>query len=85
MCMIYFHTKFYMPSSSDTSVITIKVKAKYIFHTATIFFYILQEITSTEVAYFSNICYHTSFQDLTLSSGSVTLTSQLHVSGMLVC
>jgi hypothetical protein len=50
-----------MPSSNGSLVITIKPKAKYRFHAAAILlFNILQNITLTEVAYFSKINFHIS-------------------------
>lgn len=70
-----------MPSSSDSVVITIKLKAIFKFHAAAVLlFHILQKITSTKSAYFSKLCYVTSFQDPTLSSTSVTYSSQVHES-----
>jgi hypothetical protein len=40
--------------------------------------------TLTKVAYLSNVCYHTPFQDPTLSGVSVARTSEVRVSAMLV-
>jgi hypothetical protein len=41
--MIYFHTKFHMPSFNGSSVITMKLKAKYRFCSAAMLFYIMQK------------------------------------------
>jgi hypothetical protein len=85
MLMIYHYTKFQMPSSNITLLIDLKSKAKKRVHAAAILlFYILQKITITKVAYSSNICYHTTFQDPILSGASVAHTSQINGPVMLV-
>jgi hypothetical protein len=81
--MIYFYTKFYVHGPNGLLVITIKPITKYIFHAATIFCFTFKKTTSTKAAYFSNISYHTSFQDSILSDASVTPNSKVPASAML--
>jgi hypothetical protein len=45
MCMIYLHTKFHMPSSSDSSWFPSNKKLINGFRMTTVLFYILQKIT----------------------------------------
>jgi hypothetical protein len=60
---------------SDSLVIKIKQKAKYICVAITLLFYILQKYL-TKVSYFSRIYYHTKFHDPTLSSINDVPTSE---------
>jgi hypothetical protein len=74
-----------MSTSNGSLVITIKSKAKYTFHVASILlFYNLQKITLTKVTHFSKIYYHTEFQDPKLSGANVAPTLKIHVAIMLV-
>jgi hypothetical protein len=77
--MIYHYSKFRIPSSNGSSVIAIKPEAKHRFHAVTILFCVLQKNPLTKVAYFSKICYHTSFQDPILNRDSVASTSKVRV------
>jgi hypothetical protein len=42
--VIYLHTKFHKPSSIDSLLTSVRLKGNYSFCTATILFYILQNI-----------------------------------------
>jgi hypothetical protein len=81
--IIYFHIKFKVPTPHD-SLITMKRKAKYKLHFFAMLFYIIQKITSTRVAYFSRICYHTTFRDPYLPGAGVTSKSNVRATAMFV-
>jgi hypothetical protein len=83
--IIYLCTKCHINSSNESLAITVKHKSKWeFFHIHHDVLHSIKKITWTEVASFSNICYHTSFQDPILSGTSITLTSQDCTSAMLI-
>jgi hypothetical protein len=67
MFMIYLHTKFHTPISTESLAIAMKHKTKERFRTPTMLsFYILHKYTSTNVVYFRTPVI--SFQDLNLAA-----------------
>jgi hypothetical protein len=55
--MIYLHSRFYLRSSSDSFIIIIKAKAtQNVLKPVVFLFWIIQNITLTEVEYFTKIC-----------------------------
>jgi hypothetical protein len=55
----YVRTELHTLNSKDLVVIAIKSKDKYRFHAAAIFLSYILKKTFTNIAYFSNMCYHT--------------------------
>jgi len=81
MDIICLHTKFHMPSTPDSLVITIKMKTKYRLHAATMLFYILHKIILT---HFQKAYYHTPLWYAKQSGTSVNSISQVHLSVILL-
>jgi hypothetical protein len=86
--MTCVHTRFQMPRSIGSSVIAIKLKAKYKFHAAAMLsFHILQkkkDLSKSCIFFEDLLSYSLSFQDPILSGDSVASTSQVRASAMLL-
>jgi hypothetical protein len=81
----YHYTNFHMYDFSDLFVTSIKPKAIYLFHVATmLLFYILQRKYFNKSIYFLKVHHHTSYQDHVLSATYFVATLQVSVSSVVV-
>jgi len=71
------------PGMIDLLVVTIKLKAKYIFYPTAIFLCATRNSAITKVAYFPKMFYH-SLQACRFNFTNATPTPQVHSSGPLV-
>jgi len=80
MFIVYFHTKFHIPSSIISLVITIQLKAEYI---STVVLHFTNYLNIICI-FLSNIYHSSEFQDPTVSGTSFASTSEVCTTFMMV-
>lgn len=81
MVIIYNCTIFQISAVITTDL---KPKWKFFFVAAILLYYVVHKITTKEAGYFLKICYHTEYQNPTMSGAILAPTSQVCASSMLV-